>query len=399
MKIDLLRAMCVSLIAACLIVAGCWADKQEGINETNTLMFRSRSSDDLMLIVDIIDVSSGRRISEFKTNASVVHRFALNWIAPDKILLVSSDDGNSVICVGDVCKGHYADVYIMPDCAEAQLWDYPIENDRKKILDTIKFDRNILLNDKRVNPKNLIFTNAHASGEVVSTLNDKNGTCSDDEGSQLAGQVSAWRSNKVQEEGVKRPCEFYGIKFGEPSSVPPNSLERQEGTGYCTVDGVAKHYKYAYWVGSDETLRPASIFDFVNIVYSYVTVTPSDATFYAHFPKGMTRKDCIAILDSIAADVKARYGIELKARGTRQNEEEPADFVPGEVPGNLARDWRRYTIKPDGLFYQKDGFSFQRNLSVQLVAGETCYGERCATLTVLDQGVVDREKEGIISAK
>ena len=163
MKNLILIAMSACLAAAFL---GCWADKQEGVNDAKTLRFCSKSSSEGLLLVDILDVQSGRRIAEVETKASVYHRFVLNWIAPDKILLISSDIGDKVIIVGDTCECHYASVVITPECAEAQLYEYSAKGGGRVILGTIKFDKNILLNDKRVNKKYLEFKDIPANEEA-----------------------------------------------------------------------------------------------------------------------------------------------------------------------------------------------------------------------------------------
>ena len=66
-------------------------------------------------------------------------------------------DSDVGLSVGDTCECHYASVVITPECAEAQLYEYSAKGGGRVILGTIKFDKNILLNDKRVNKKYLKF--------------------------------------------------------------------------------------------------------------------------------------------------------------------------------------------------------------------------------------------------
>ena len=85
--------------------------------------------------------------------AGVASRLCLPGANNEKPYL-DSDVGLSV---GDTCECHYASVVITPECAEAQLYEYSAKGGGRVILGTIKFDKNILLNDKRVNKKYLKF--------------------------------------------------------------------------------------------------------------------------------------------------------------------------------------------------------------------------------------------------
>lgn len=189
------------------------------------------------------------------------------------------------------------------------------------------------------------------------------------------------------------PVEFCGVTFGTPSGVSTNGLSIR--LSECTGRNGGKEVKYGtlYWIGVDESLRPADFFDFAEIRYSFKTLTPQHATFCAHFPKGATRKECIALLDEFSAKLNGKYGLTPDAVDSVQNEEEPVGFVPSDPPENLQRDFVRYWHGNKNMFYKKE--CRNDRLLVGLSAGETDFGERCAILQV-GTVVVASQDEGVV---
>ncbi len=237
---------------------------------------------------------------------------------------------------------------------------------------------------------------------------DRNGECEANRSyeSRPLGAVKSSLGCKVLQ-----PFNFYGVTLGA-ASASTNGFERREVSECRVYDSatnrhrrvyrsVTNHYNRSYWVvrrsfeESDKALRPADVFDFAEVEYSYKTKVAADATFYAHFPAGMTRKECISILDSIADDVKAKYGAELKEKDAEQNAEEPTDFVQKEIPVSLLGSRNRYAWFRKDIFYSR---SFKgEQYGVSIVAGESIFGERCAILgasscishELLDEGITD----------
>lgn len=202
---------------------------------------------------------------------------------------------------------------------------------------------------------------------------------------------------RLQEEHKKalrelKLSEFYGIGFGRPSGISTNTLERQEREHWRTSEDVTNHYLYAYWTKSDETLRPCDFFDFGEVTYSYGFVTPLSAEFLGHFREGLSRKECIARLDALTADMKAKYGIELSNHYGYPKEDEPADFAKASVPEGTGRE--RYGISRGHTFYSSDFYN--SNVYVSLVAGETRFGERIIRLLVEDSRTSRNNDEGLI---
>lgn len=187
---------------------------------------------------------------------------------------------------------------------------------------------------------------------------------------------------------------FYGVSFGGPSGLPTNDLVRIKATRYLDGGKGGASYSQYFWSGVDETLRPSCLFDFAEIHYSYETVTPESARFYARFPKSATRSECIELLGGFEAEMKSRYGIILKDTQGAPNAEEPADFVPCEAPPHVVRSSVRYTCPSGSEFYHRE--FIMGELFGSLIAGETRYGERCAILCVFDISMGDRKGEGIV---
>ena len=177
-----------------------------------------------------------------------------------------------------------------------------------------------------------------------------------------------------------------------PSGISTNTLERQEREHWRTSEDVTNHYLYAYWTKSDETLRPCDFFDFGEVTYSYGFVTPLSAEFLGHFREGLSRKECIARLDALTADMKAKYGIELSNHYGYPKEDEPADFAKASVPEGTGRE--RYGISRGHTFYSSDFYN--SNVYVSLVAGETRFGERIIRLLVEDSRTSRNNDEGLI---
>lgn len=187
---------------------------------------------------------------------------------------------------------------------------------------------------------------------------------------------------------------FYGVSFGRPSGVPTNNLVRIKATRYRDDGKGVVPFSQYFWSGVDETVCPSCLFDFAEVHYSYETVTPESARFYARFPKTATRSECIELLGGFAADMKSRYGIILKDIQDAPNTEEPAGFVPCEAPTDVVRSSVRYACSPGSEFYHRE--FFMGELFGSLIAGETHYGERCAILYVFDRSMEDRKGEGIV---
>ena len=237
---------------------------------------------------------------------------------------------------------------------------------------------------------------------------DRNGECEANRSYELRplGAVKSSLGCKVLQ-----PFDFYGVTLGA-ASASTNGFERRVISEWRVYDSatnhhrggcrnVTNHYNRSYWVwhmpfeGDGKAMRPADCFDFVEVEYSYKTKVAARASFYAHFPAGMTRKECISILDSIADDVKAKYGAELKEKDAEQNAEEPTDFVQKEIPVSLLGSRNRYAWFRKDMFYSR---SFEgEQYEVSIVAGESIFGERCAILSasscisheLLDEGITD----------
>ena len=187
--------------------------------------------------------------------------------------------------------------------------------------------------------------------------------------------------------------EFCGIKFGEPSSLSTNNLEKSKVTSYRSFDGKPVTTN-SYFVCSGRRLdiMPKKLFDFAEVGYSYKTIMPFRANFCGHFPKGTTRKECLGQIDAFVADINDRYGLNLSC--DESIEEEPADFKPGEAPENRQAHYARYVIK-DGTLFCQYHFSNSK-LYIQIEAGENRYGERIVLMYV-DDRTCDEKREGMIS--
>ncbi|MGN0845857.1 MAG: hypothetical protein ACI4RA_00555 [Kiritimatiellia bacterium] len=177
-----------------------------------------------------------------------------------------------------------------------------------------------------------------------------------------------------------RLTEFYGVDFTPTSGISTNTLVRKEFSGTTVHDGKTNHFVRAYWEREDRNLRPADLFDFAQVRYSYGTVVADGVVFYGHFKKGMSRRDCIARLTEFARGMDARYGIELRDQPAPPDEAEPAGFVPGEPPAHLEKCESRYFFDSGERFFCRE---FQNGkVFVRLAAGETSHGERCVRLDV-----------------
>ena len=198
---------------------------------------------------------------------------------------------------------------------------------------------------------------------------------------ERARQAEERRLREEHEKALRelKLSEFYGISFGRPSGIATNTLERQESESWTESETATNHYLYAYWKKSDETLRPSDFFDFGEVTYSYESVTPLTAEFFGLFPEGLSRKECIARLDALAADMKAKYGIELSNMSGYPKEDEPADVTKASVPEGIGLE--RYISK--GHCFYSSRF-LNSNFYVALEAGETRFGERCVRLWIND---------------
>lgn len=215
--------------------------------------------------------------------------------------------------------------------------------------------------------------------------------------------VALLASMMAQAEGA---CAFYGIEFGKPSGISTNELTLHEGEGWTEstdANGVTtrKNYCTRIWAGMCKDLvLPADFFDQCWVSYSYRTITPTSAYYYGHFPKGLTRKECLRLMDTLVEEVKAKYGIEL-ACGDDRCEDEPEGFVHKDPPKKLKDPHYRYC--PSGRFgshFVRYAYS-REPLHVQMDASESAFGERVVSLRVhlyrANGGDVD-DKEGRMSA-
>jgi len=186
-----------------------------------------------------------------------------------------------------------------------------------------------------------------------------------------------------------RLSDFYGLKFGCPSGISTNALERFEGEWRSISNGKTNVKTVATWHEQRKDIRPAPFFDFAEVRYSYKTVTPVGAAFYGHFPKGTTRKKSLEILDDFALSMNDRFGFQLSCCQNR-DEDEPQDFTPGEAPVGKRKERSRYS----GPVFVRYSFS-NDDLFIQLAGGENRYGERFVWLAVSDCSRID-EVEGVV---
>jgi len=186
-----------------------------------------------------------------------------------------------------------------------------------------------------------------------------------------------------------RLSDFYGLKFGCPSGISTNALERFEGEWRSISNGKTNVKTVATWHEQRKDIRPAPFFDFAEVRYSYKTVTPVGAAFYGHFPKGTTRKKSLEILDDFALSMNDRFGFQLSC-GQNRDEDEPQDFTPGEAPVGKRKERSRYS----GPVFVRYSFS-NDDLFIQLAGGENRYGERFVWLAVSDCSRID-EVEGVV---
>lgn len=113
--------------------------------------------------------------------------------------------------------------------------------------------------------------------------------------------------------------DFYGVKFGKPSGISTNSLAYKETKDSRTLDGKEYNCLIAHWERVDESLRPADFFDRAEISYTYRTLTPMEVVFRGHFPKETAREECLARVDELVSDIKAKYKFELLNEINRSN--------------------------------------------------------------------------------
>ena len=186
-----------------------------------------------------------------------------------------------------------------------------------------------------------------------------------------------------------RLSDFYGLKFGCPSGISTNALERFEGEWRSISNGKTNVKTVATWHGQRKDIRPAPFFDFATVGYSYKTVTPVGAAFYGHFPTGTTRKRSLEILDDFALSMNDRFGFQLSC-GQNRDEEEPQNFTPREAPVGKREKRSRYS----GFTFVSYSFS-NDGLFIQLEGGENRYGERFVWLAVSDRSRID-EVEGVV---
>ena len=177
---------------------------------------------------------------------------------------------------------------------------------------------------------------------------------------------------KIRREKAKRMTlsEFCGIKFGEPSNLPTNGLERVTCQTYrmqYNNEPVTTN-SYFVWLGRRMDIIPPKLFDLVKVNYSYKTLTPYSVEFCGHFPKGATRKECLERIDAFVADINGRYGLNLSCSGEGNRiEEEPAGFKPGETPKNRQNHHARYIVKGGGAM-------MKRTVKLALVLAHTFCG-------------------------
>ena len=209
-----------------------------------------------------------------------------------------------------------------------------------------------------------------------------------------ADRPKTCRPDERRSSHTKRAFDFYGVKFGRPSKASTNDLVRLKATFNVNDCNDDRPYFQYVWSERDETPCISNIFEFAEIYYSYVTVTPESVRFYVAFPKGTTRSECIELLNGFEAEMRAKYGIALKDVQNTPNAEEPVDFVFGDPPEDVLGSSMRYACASGSEFYHRE-FS-KGELYGNLVAGETRYGERCAILYVFDMSMRDRMSEGIV---
>ena len=203
-------------------------------------------------------------------------------------------------------------------------------------------------------------------------------------------------SADVQTDCSPREISFYGVEFGKSFAVPTNDLVQvkatfKQGTGKNSISGLLY-----FWSRRDIASCQSNLFDFAEVHYTYKTVTPEEVAFYAVFPKGMKRMECIAKLKEFESELQSRYGIGLKDVQDPPDYEEPADFVPGEAPKEVAGSQVRYIYKRGTQFYYR-GF-VKGILSGRILAAESLYGERFALLRVHDAMIGDKGLEGFVKS-
>ena len=177
--------------------------------------------------------------------------------------------------------------------------------------------------------------------------------------------------------------EFYGLRFGQPTHMPTNGLNRFVGEG--SVSGTGRpnvKYRYQTWQRIDDGLRPAKFFDRGIVTYTYKTLTPVAATFVGHFPKGATRAGCLKSFDAFANELKEKYAVRLFSNPDFRNKEEPDGFAPRDPPKKL-KDWTwRYapTRKFGECFARYEGGLNGCRILVWL--NESPFGERVVSMSV-----------------
>lgn len=175
--------------------------------------------------------------------------------------------------------------------------------------------------------------------------------------------------------------EFYGVDFKLPLQCMTNSLVRKEFPVETWHDGHTNRFVHVYWERMDRTLRPAAFFDFAQIEYSHRSRVAEEVSFYGHFSKEASRKECIVRLNEFAGEMNDRYGIVIKDITEPPNEVEPVDFIRRDFPVNDERDVSRYHFDCKNRFFCRE---FQNgNVFIRLEAGDTSYGERCVVLTCM----------------
>lgn len=177
--------------------------------------------------------------------------------------------------------------------------------------------------------------------------------------------------------------EFYGLRFGQPTHMPTNGLNRFVGEGGVSGTGrPTVKYRYQTWQRIDDGLRPAKFFDRALVTYSYKTLTPVAVMFAGHFRKGATRAECLKTFDEFVIELREKYAVRLFSSPDFRNEEEPDGFVPRDPPTNL-KDWTwRY------MPTRKFGESFARyegglnGCRILAALNESAFGERVVYLSV-----------------
>lgn len=173
--------------------------------------------------------------------------------------------------------------------------------------------------------------------------------------------------------------EFYGEDFELPFQCMTNSLVRKEFPVETWHNGQTNRFVHVYWERMDSSLRPAAFFDFAQIKYSYRNMLAEEVSFYGHFNKEASRKECIVRLNEFAGEMNDKYGIVIKDMADPPNEVDPVDFIQRDFPINDERDVSRYYFDCKNRFFCRE---FQNgNVFIRLDAGDTSYGERCVVLT------------------